>query len=67
MIISDIENNTVTNTVSIWNYHMTEDGKGIISSEKIMEMPVPAWADRFDVESALLSLALRTKRWAFRQ
>ena len=64
MTISNTEYNTVQNTVSIWNYHLTENG-GIISSEKVMEFPVAPWANQYEVGATLIHLALTSKRWEF--
>lgn len=62
--ISKTEYNDVTKTVSIWNYHLDDNG-GIISSEKVMDTPIAPWADKYAVGGLLIHLALDTKRWEF--
>ena len=65
MTISKTEFNTMTETAEIWNYHMTENGRGIISSELVLSIPVAPWADKYAVMDEAICLALNSKRWAF--
>ena len=63
--ISKIENNTMENTVSIWQYELDENTHNVVRSTLTMAVPVPAWADPMDVAGLLMIHAIKTDRWAY--
>lgn len=63
--ISKIENNTMENTVSIWQYELDENTHNVVRSTLTMAVPVPAWTDPMDVAGLLMIHAIKTDRWAY--